>query len=79
MTDHYTRRSINIDDDNFVRCKTLATGMALSVSGLVRLLIKDAYEKRLIGARQDAVDPAHNNKNKAERLISPTRRKGNIL
>lgn len=79
MTNRYTRRSINIDDDNLVRCKTLAKEMAVSISGVVRLLIKDAYEKHLIGARQDAVGPAHNNKTKAERLISQTRRKGNIL
>jgi hypothetical protein len=62
MTNRYTRRSINIDDDNFVRCKTLAAEMAVSISGLLRLLIKDAYEKHLIGARQNAVGPAHNNK-----------------
>ena len=79
MTNHYTRRSINIDNDNFLRCKTLAAEMAVSISGVVRLLIKDAYERHLMGARQDAVGPAHNNKTKAERLISPTRRKGNIL
>ena len=79
MTNHYTRRSINIDNDNFLRCKTLAAEMAVSISGVVRLLIKDAYERHLMGARQDAVGPAHNNKTKTERLISPTRRKGNIL
>jgi hypothetical protein len=53
MTNRFTRRSVNIDDKNFVRCKKLAAAMAGSVSGVIRLLIKDAYEKYLIVLKQD--------------------------
>lgn len=53
MTNQFTRRSVNIDDKNFVRCKKLAAAMAGSVSGVIRLLIKDAYEKYLIVLKQD--------------------------
>src|ERR1700681_106886 len=34
MTNRFTRRSVNIDDENFVRCKKLAAAMAGSVSGV---------------------------------------------
>lgn len=53
MTNRFTRRSINIDEENFFRCKTLAADMAVSVSGVIRLLIKSAYEKRVIVSKQD--------------------------
>jgi hypothetical protein len=53
MTNQFTRRSINIDNDNFVRCKILAADLALSVSGVIRLLIKEAYERRVIVLNQN--------------------------
>ncbi len=53
MTNRFTRRSINIDEENFFRCKTLAADMAVSVSGVIKLLIKSAYEKRVIVSKQD--------------------------
>lgn len=53
MTNRFTRRSINIDEENFLRCKTLAADMAGSISGVIRLLIKEAYEKRVIVLKQD--------------------------
>jgi len=57
MTNRFTRRSINIDDANFDRCKTLAADMSTSISGVIRLLIKEAYEKSVIVSKQDKVDP----------------------
>jgi hypothetical protein len=53
MTNRFTRRSVNIDDDNFVRCKTLARDLAMSISGMIRLLIKQAYEKHVNIPNQD--------------------------
>jgi hypothetical protein len=53
MVNRFTRQSINIDDDNFVRCKRLAIDMAVSISGVIRLLIKDAYEKHMMISKQD--------------------------
>ena len=48
MTNRFTRRSINIDDDNFARCKRLAIDMAVSISGVIRLLIREACEKHVM-------------------------------
>jgi len=45
MTQRYQRRSINLDDVSHARCKTLAENVTLSVSGVLRLLIKKAYEE----------------------------------
>jgi hypothetical protein len=44
-TNRYTRRSINLDDVSHNRCKALADEMAISISGLLRILIKQAYEQ----------------------------------
>jgi hypothetical protein len=52
-TNRFTRRSINIDADNFARCQTLANDLAISISGLIRLLIKQAYEKHMKSLKQD--------------------------
>ena len=41
----FKRRSINVDHETITRCKTLADDWAVSVSVLIRLLIRDAYEK----------------------------------
>ena len=54
MTNRYTRRSINLDDTSHNRCKELADSMAISVSGLLRIIIKDAYEHQIISKKQDA-------------------------
>lgn len=53
MTNRFTRRSINIDDENFVRCKILAADMAGTISSVIRLLIKAAYEKHVMISKQD--------------------------
>jgi hypothetical protein len=53
MANRFIRRSINIDEENFVRCKILAADMAWTISGVIRLLIKEAYEERLIASKQD--------------------------
>ena len=49
----FTRRSINIDADNFARCQVLAKDLAISVSGLIRLLIKEAYDNHAKFLKQD--------------------------
>jgi hypothetical protein len=41
----YKKRSINVDHETITRCKALADDWAVSVSVLIRLLIRDAYEK----------------------------------
>jgi hypothetical protein len=45
MKQRYQRRSINLDDVSHARCKALAHDVTLSVSGVLRLLIKKAYEE----------------------------------
>jgi hypothetical protein len=53
-TNRYTRRSINLDDASHNRCKELADDLAISVSGLLRIIIKEAYEEQIIARKQDA-------------------------
>ena len=53
MTNRYTRRSINLDDNSHDRCKLLAEKMAISISGLLRIIIKQAYEQYVISEKQD--------------------------
>jgi hypothetical protein len=53
MANHFTRRSINLDEDNFARRKRLAEDMAVSVSAVVRLLIKEAYKKNRMTVNPD--------------------------
>jgi hypothetical protein len=38
------RHSINLDDISHDRCKVLAQDLSTSISGLLRLLVKNAYE-----------------------------------
>jgi hypothetical protein len=64
-TNRFTRRSVNIDEENFARCQTLASHLAISVSGLIRLLIKHAYEKHLSSLNQD-ISQSWLNNNQAE-------------
>jgi hypothetical protein len=46
MTIHkFKRKSVSLDDASVNRCKILAEEMATSVSGLLRLIIRDAYEE----------------------------------
>jgi hypothetical protein len=53
MTNRYTRRSINLDDTSHDRCKLLAENMAISISGLLRIIINQAYEQQIISEKQD--------------------------
>jgi hypothetical protein len=46
-TSKYKKRSINVDHETITRCKALADDWAVSISVLIRLLIRDAYEKHL--------------------------------
>jgi len=43
-TTRFKRYSINFDDISHDRCKVLAQGLSTSISGLLRLLVKDAFE-----------------------------------
>jgi hypothetical protein len=46
MPDHrFKRYSISLDLNNHDRCKVLAEERATTVSGLLRLLIREAYEQ----------------------------------
>jgi hypothetical protein len=40
----FKRHSINLDDISHNRCKLLAQDLSTSISGLLRLLVKNAYE-----------------------------------
>ena len=40
----FKRHSINLDDISHDRCKVLAQDLSTSISGLLRLLVKNAYE-----------------------------------
>ena len=44
-TTKFKRRSISLDDTSHDRCKILADDMATSVSGLLRLIIEDAFDE----------------------------------
>ena len=50
----YKRRSINLDDRSYSRCKELARGMSISISGLLRIIIKDVYEQHRFVETQDS-------------------------
>ena len=43
----YTRRSINLDDTSHERCRALADDMSLSISGFLRLLINETFNRRI--------------------------------
>ena len=43
-TTRFRRYSINFDDISHDRCKVLAQELSTSISGLLRLLVKDAFE-----------------------------------
>jgi hypothetical protein len=43
-TARFKRYSINFDDISHDRCKVLAQELSTSISGLLRLLVKDAFE-----------------------------------
>jgi hypothetical protein len=46
MTIHkFKRKSVSLDDTSVDRCKILAEEKATSVSGLLRLIIKDAFDE----------------------------------
>lgn len=46
MIARFKRYSINLDDTSRDRCRTLATELSTTVSGVVRHLIRDAFEQR---------------------------------
>ncbi len=57
MTENrFRRRSISLDDASHAQCKTLAESMALSVSAMLRVLIKQACDKQsaVISKKQEA-------------------------
>jgi hypothetical protein len=45
MTSTYKRVSLNLDDATQYRCHVSAREMAVSMSALVRIVIKDRYER----------------------------------
>jgi hypothetical protein len=53
----YHRRSINLDDASFWRCKQLAQSMSLSVSAFLRVLIHDAWYCQDLRNRPNAPRP----------------------
>ena len=42
----YKRYSINLDDESRDQCGLLADNLTVSMSGLIRMLIRDAFEER---------------------------------
>lgn len=44
MNTRFKRYSINLDDDSHRRLKAMADDLFVSMSGLLRLIIKDAFE-----------------------------------
>jgi hypothetical protein len=42
----YKRYSINLDDESRDQCGLLANNLTVSMSGLIRMLIRNAFEKR---------------------------------
>jgi|tagenome__1003787_1003787.scaffolds.fasta_scaffold20906288_3 hypothetical protein len=42
----YKKYSINLDDDSRDQCGILASYLTVSMSGLIRILIRDAFEER---------------------------------
>ena len=52
----YKRYSINLDDESRDQCGILASYLTVSMSGLIRMLIRDAFDERQINncGKQDA-------------------------
>jgi antitoxin component of RelBE/YafQ-DinJ toxin-antitoxin module len=52
----FKRRSINLDDATHEKCKALADDLGLSVSGFLRIMIRQAYEQQptFFTRKQDA-------------------------
>jgi predicted DNA-binding protein len=46
MTSRFRRYSINLDSTSHERCKNLANEMSTTVSGVVRFLIRNAFEQQ---------------------------------
>ena len=42
----YKRYSINLDDESRDQCGLLADNLTVSMSGLIRMLIRNAFEER---------------------------------
>ena len=47
MPTRYKRYSINLDDESHRQFRALADGLSVSMSGLLRMIIKDAFEQQL--------------------------------
>jgi hypothetical protein len=64
MNTTFRRYSINLDALSRERCKKLANEHATTVSGVVRMLIKNGFEAlHKISETGEAANPVHNNKN----------------
>jgi hypothetical protein len=44
MISKFKRHSINLDDQAYTQCGILAANLALSLSGVIRILIRNAFE-----------------------------------
>jgi hypothetical protein len=54
----YKRYSINLDDESRDQCGLLADNLTVSMSGLIRMLIRDAFEEPQINSeKQDNSRP----------------------
>ena len=45
-TKPYVRRTINMDDETHRQCQALAGDLSTSVSGMLRVLVRAAYEQK---------------------------------
>jgi hypothetical protein len=53
----FQRRSVSLDDVSVDRCKLLAKDLSTSMSGLLRLIIKDAFDEYQRIAREQKSNP----------------------
>jgi hypothetical protein len=54
-TTKYKRRSVSLDDTSHDRCKVLADEMSTTVSGLLRILVRNAFDTHQhIAAQQES-------------------------
>jgi hypothetical protein len=50
----YKRCSINLDDQSHEKCKIMANVLAVSISGIIRLLVHDAFDRLMIQSEKEA-------------------------
>jgi hypothetical protein len=55
----FKRKSVSLDDVSVDRCKLLARDLSTSMSGLLRLIIKDAFDEyqRITGEQKSNPPP----------------------